>query len=1354
MSELPARARREGRRLVRALVIALLPVVALLAGSVAFLLYTEDGTRLLVRSVSALTPSLHLRLAEGTLARGLVLDELRFTTPRQTIAAETVRLRFSPWCLLWATACVEDLHAQRLVVTQHPPQTTETPLLLADTPPPLPQLRLPLGLDIAQGNFDDFTLQLPSRTLQLQQVDLGLVWRGSRLEIDHLHAVWPQGERRWVARLAGVVDTRGDWPLTLSWAFRDAAPQPQLALAGDASGNLRDLQLVAEASAPLPLEGRGRLGVMTPGIPLELDVALAEAVPALYLASARLVGAGSLRDGVLVDLTAGVQPAGGMPLAVTAQGRARLDGVSVNTFHVGGQRTAIDGSAELRWLPEIVAQLSARGRLQQLPLRVAGEVRRADAAWLFNDLRLDIDGARAIVNGRLTTEWQAQAALEAPELGKLRPGLRGRLSGEAQIRGPAADPQIAFTVTAPGLGMRTADTDAPLAWRLRPADWQARGTATRRGLVVDAFSARSGDKGSLQGSARIDWQRGTQVGFDARAADLPLAMFSAQLAGRVSGPLRVSAQFDDGLRALSVEGALQGRLEGEPLQLLANGSWQAPALFDIRGLHLQHGANLLRLAGSHDGRRLQVDGEILAPALADTFAQASGELRATLHASGAPAEPDLSLDLDARNLAYGGFVAGQVGASARIARGLLAPGTAAINWSALQRGSTPLGSGRIDLDGTRDAHRLRLAASWQRNALDMALEGAWQVNGWQGLLASGGLLLRGDNRWELRQQPALQWRPAGQPDAGLRLDPHCWSNGRGRACLTAPLAVGHGGRDGSATGELQHIQLDDLLASLLPLDARLDAPAGLVFDARWRDGRLQRGHVDLRNIRAIPVDAADESGNLQRIGTLDDVRARLDLDARGARLSASLDSDTLGKLRLQAATPDGIDASSASPLAGDLQLRGLRLAPVNAFLFSLRDLRGQLSGDVAINGTLGKPGWNGELQLRDGQFGLTRIPVTLQDIQADLALRNRRVDVSGSFRAAEGGNPATFDGSARLADDGPAGELRVRAGDLAFAAPPWASGTVRGRLDAQLAGQRIDVTGQLQVPQARLDVKRVPVQSVARSRDVVVVRRRDAVAPEAGGFDTWLDISTLLGDDVQFAAFGGTGRLAGDLRVQRTPETALSLTGELRILDGRYEAYGNELALRNATLLFSGPPEQPLVNATAVREINDPAVREVGLRLTGPAQNPDAQLFSTPALPREEAFTWLITGRAPSTSGTLRGDATQAALALGVAQGSALLSKAGEEVGIDNLQLSTQGEGEDTELQVGTNVSRRLYVGYNRRVEDGQDSVLLRLQLTRRLVLQALSGIDSALDLFYNIEFGQPPARADAAAGDTGAPTE
>lgn len=158
-------------------------------------------------------------------------------------------------------------------------------------------------------------------------------------------------------------------------------------------------------------------------------------------------------------------------------------------------------------------------------------------------------------------------------------------------------------------------------------------------------------------------------------------------------------------------------------------------------------------------------------------------------------------------------------------------------------------------------------------------------------------------------------------------------------------------------------------------------------------------------------------------------------------------------------------------------------------------------------------------------------------------------------------------------------------------------------------------------------------------------------------------------------------------------------------------------------MLFAGPLDQPYLDVEAVRKIGDVTA---GIRLNGRADEPTTQVFSTPAMSQEQALSYLVLGR-PLERGSDGNALGQAALALGLSGSSSLTSDLAQKLGLKDFQI-----GDDGATGVLTD---RLSIRYGLGVLEPTSVVALRYELTRRLYLEAASGLASSLDLFYKRDF-------------------
>ncbi|MNQ69957.1 Translocation and assembly module TamB [compost metagenome] len=282
---------------------------------------------------------------------------------------------------------------------------------------------------------------------------------------------------------------------------------------------------------------------------------------------------------------------------------------------------------------------------------------------------------------------------------------------------------------------------------------------------------------------------------------------------------------------------------------------------------------------------------------------------------------------------------------------------------------------------------------------------------------------------------------------------------------------------------------------------------------------------------------------------------------------------------------------------------------------------------------------------------------------------------------------------------------------------PYANLEVEPDLRIGLAGERLAVTGKVLVPRGRIKIRELPPQAVKVSPDARVVGEQDAGQQP---LQIAMDVDVEVGQDrLQFSGFGLTADLQGHLKVGDN----LTGRGELVLKNGRYRAYGQRLDLRRARLMFAGPLEQPYLDVEAVRTVGDVTA---GLRLNGRADEPTTEVFSNPAMSQEQALSYLILGR-PLNSGGDGNAVGQAALAMGLSGSAPVASELAQRLGLKDLQLDDGGAtGQITE---------RLSIRYGLGVLEPTSVVALRYELTKRLYLEAASGLASSLDLFYKQDF-------------------
>src|SRR5690606_27525042 len=124
-------------------------------------------------------------------------------------------------------------------------------------------------------------------------------------------------------------------------------------------------------------------------------------------------------------------------------------------------------------------------------------------------------------------------------------------------------------------------------------------------------------------------------------------------------------------------------------------------------------------------------------------------------------------------------------------------------------------------------------------------------------------------------------------------------------------------------------------------------------------------------------------------------------------------------------------------------------------------------------------------------------------------------------------------------------------------------------------------------------------------------------------------------------------------------------SGELRVEEGTYEAYGQELEIRTGRLLFAGGAiARPGIDIEAVRRPAEDIL--VGARVRGTLSQPELSVFSEPPMPEQEQLSYLVLGRPLEGASASESSAmSQAAMALGLRGGNFVSERLNETLGFD-----------------------------------------------------------------------------------------
>ncbi len=1222
-------------RVFKFILLGLLGSVLLVVLALAAILGTEGGSRWVLGRV----PGLQVDNFQGRLAGRWQASQLTWADGGNRVEVLAPLLNWTPGCLLRATLCIDQLHAQRIDMLFAP---SEQP---ADSGPlQLPVLRLPVAIEL--GDVKVGQVRLDGSDL-LGDLHLAAHWTATGLQIDSLQLQRDDLQ----LNVQGDLQPEGDWPVQLQGQVHLPAVQGQAwQLALTAKGELqKTLELDATSSGYLNARLTGELQALAEHLPARLQLRSDAFKPAqtlpdtLQLNQLKLDAEGDLLKGYQLSGSASL-PAEQAPIALLLKGKVDAKGANVQALDLSAsdaQHVKLQASAD--WQQGLVAD---------------AQLDWQDFPWL----RLyPLDAPPDVTLKRFNAQVQYRDG-----------SYQGTFNGD--LDGPAG----AFTLASPFEG--------------------------DLGQVRLPQLALTAGQGKAAGSVAVRFADTLAWDVDLQLSALDPAYWLAELPGTLAGPLRSKGEMKGEQLTLDAQLDLKGRLRGQPamLKVQAEGAGQN---WTLGALAVQLGDNRINGSGSLQ-QRLAGRVDLDLPRLGQLWPGLRGQAKGRLDVSGTLSAPQGTLTLQGQQLAQEQNRIQRLDLNARLDNAQR--GVINLKANGIRLGDTALGTLQANGKGDIRQQALTLGLDGPQLKLDLGLDGQLNKGDWRGRLASGRVQAGGQD-WQLQAPARLQRLASGQLDFGA----HCWRSGQASLC----------GEDQRLAPEprlryhLKQFPLDSL-AQWLPKDfawqGLLNADVNLDIPASGPKG-------------VVRIDASGGTLRVRDNGRWIDFpyqALRLDSTLAPRRIDTRLNfrGERLGELSLNARLdPLGKD----KPLSGDFRLAGLDLSVARPFVPMVERLAGQLNGSGRLSGTLLAPKVNGNLMLRGGEVSGAELPVSLQDLSLQALIAGEQVQLNGGWRSGEAGR-------GRLSGDLTWGQalgmnLRLQGQQLPVTVEPYATLEVAPDLSLRLIDDKLAVTGKVLVPKGKITVRELPPSTVKVSDDTVIVghQTEEGKTPMAMAMDIDVEVGQ---DKLSFSGFGLTANLLGHVHIGDNMDTR----GELSLADGRYRAYGQRLTIRRARLLFAGPIDQPYLDIEAIRQVDDVIA---GIRLSGSAEQPTTKVFSEPAMSQEQALSYLVLGRPLGTSGEDNNMLAEAALGLGLAGSAGITGSLASSLGIDDFQLDTEGSGNSTSVVASGNLTEKLSLRYGVGVFEPANTIALRYKLSKKVYLEAASGLASSLDIFYKRDF-------------------
>lgn len=1270
--------------LIKKICFGFLIVLLLLVGAVAYLLGTTSGLHMTLNAAARWVPGLDIASVSGGW-RDLTLKGVKYQMPGVTVNAGQFHLSLDLACFKNSSLCVNALTAQDVdVVVKTKEMTPSAPV--EETSEPTTNLSTPYPITLRMLTLNNVKVSVDDTAISLGEFRTGAQWQERALTLLP-------------TKISGLLIAL---PKTPQNPLPEAI-QPAVEVAKKVG------EQVDKAAKPAPVPEEKPLGEtlkelfakpLLPDLPeirLPLDITVKEISgeqlrltgDTEVLITSLLLQASTQDQHIKLDNFDVKSPQG----TLSAQGQATLTGswpvemVANSTLNIEplkGEKVKLNVGGGLREELKVAlnlsgpvgAQLDVQTQLAEVGLPLALTLQSKQLKWPLNgEAQYQVNDFRLRFNGKATDY---------------------ALSTRANIKGQDLPPAV---LTLDGKG----NVEQFKLDRLRLAALQ----------------------GNTDLTALVDWSKAISWNSQLTLSGINTAKQWPEWPAKLDGKITTRGSLHGGSWQLQVPVLqLDGNVKQNKVTARGTLSGNAAGQWKIPGIDLTLGRNQLNVKGQLDEKSWNLDANIDAPRLDGALPGLGGTAKGLLKLRGNLQAPQLLADLTASGLQWQALRINRVKIDGDVRSSDQIQGQLAVRVEQLKQDALDISLLTLDAKGSEKQHQLQLKIDGKPVSGQLALQGSFdrQQQRWRGNLNN----TRFDTpvgEWRLTRAIALDYLNTAQK---ISIGPHCWQNPNAELCVPKTIEAG---QSGQASVVLNRFDLAMIKPFLGPETALSGVFTGRA-DVSWKPGgALPDAKVSLVGNGVKVVQQVQ--GNALPIAF-----DRLNLNAGLSNGRAQ--ADWLIKLTNNGQFDGNVQVADPQVrriISGNVNITNISLAMINPALMKGEKAAGMLNANLRLGGSAQKP-------LVYGRMALDKVDIDGHWMPFDMTDGRLVVNFDGMTSTMEG-LVSTTRGQLNLSGDADwrdinAWRARIAAkGDkLRVTVPPMIRIDVSPDLVFEATPQLFSLNGSVDIPWARITVQELPESAVGVSSDEVMLDDQlKPIQPKTAGIPINSNLMIHVGNDVRLDAFGLKARLKGDLKVVQD-KNGLGLNGQIDIPSGRFHAYGQDLIVRKGQLMFSGPPDQPLLNIEAIRnpESTEDDVT-AGVRVTGLADAPKLEVFSDPAKSQQEALSYLLRGQGLGSSGADGNAMTSMLIGMGVAQSGQLVGKIGEAFGVSNLALDTQGVGDSSQVVVSGYVLPGLQVKYGVGIFDSLATLTLRYRLMPKLYLEAVSGLDQALDLLYQFEF-------------------
>ncbi|MFT5294093.1 MAG: translocation and assembly module TamB [Colwellia sp.] len=814
--------------------------------------------------------------------------------------------------------------------------------------------------------------------------------------------------------------------------------------------------------------------------------------------------------------------------------------------------------------------------------------------------------------------------------------------------------------------------------------------------------------GELQLGERLLWD------IAVKSSGITLPNLDKKLSGRVKGNINSKGFFHKNEWAIVLtESSVKGEINNIPLNAEANIDMNHKGDLSPSKIKLDYGDIVLNLSGYSD-ENWHVNGALNFVNTGLWLKEIESDLRSNISIVGPIKQPKIMLEGEFKNLLIADFISD------------------AVNFDAIYQ---PMNNHEHQVNVTSERvnwHEHKVdSVKWSSHGdlSDQKINIAWLGDSSMNLLINSHYSPQSD-QWKVATDKVVfsigeHFFDSNKPldllydkaKNTLLINKHCWLSAQSELCLEDDSALE------LSQGELAFaIKLNsDLLNPFMPDVIRLNSSLEGKVDLGW----------DKNQTPLVNAELFSSHGNVQ-IKREDNLYSSLEWQK--GQLNFKLDQNYInGNFVLFSSDSTEIVKLSTSILLDEnriidsqLIINDLNISPLQVFIPELTSLEGTLNTRFSVVGDLEKPLINGEVSLKKGKAEILGNINTLEDINMTLDFKGQEAVITGGLNINKA--TASVKGEADWIKEFKA-NINFDGESLKFTLPPDLTLTVSPHLNAKIQASELKISGRIEVLEGNLTVDKLPQGSVSLSKDVIIVNDDGKQISKDKPFDIFTNVRVVIADTFKVEGQGFIGRLGGELQVNQQANQPLQLFGSLKIPEGRYSAYGQDLSVTKGTIAFNGTANNPYVTMQATRTIEQDNVI-VGIDATGLANSLNIRLFSKPTMQQSETLSYLVRGRG------LDAETSDSNVAIGVALGTALTNFSGVLTQIERLPLINRIEidGDDKQASIAGYLGDKVYIKYGIGIIEPINELTVRFYLLSRLWVETVSGLENSADIYYSFD--------------------